>query len=116
MECLQFRMCSQHDLTFNIYNKGDYDFEYSDIGFCQEESLLSPGITVNQLSIVTSDMITTNQDSEKIEVNTFQFQSRLNLSNQRNEEEITKGFCTCILYICSNLNNWYSIMLLYGFV
>ncbi len=45
MECLQFRMCSQHDLTFNIYNNGDYNFDYSDIGFCQEESLLSPEIT-----------------------------------------------------------------------
>ena len=69
---LQYRMNSKHDLTFNIYKKGDYDFEYSDIGFCQEESLLSPGITANQLSVVTSDMLTTNQDSEKIERDTFQ--------------------------------------------
>ena len=93
---MQFRIHSQHDLTFNIYNKDDYDFEYSDIGFCQEE------------------MITTNQDSKKIEMNTFQ--SRSNFSNKRNEEEITKGDCACILYICSNLNDWYSIMLLYGFM
>ena len=114
MECLQFRMRSKHDLTFNIYNQGEYDFEYSDIGFCEEENLLSPGITANELSIVTSDMITTNQDSEKIKMNTFQ--SRLNSSNQRNEVEITKGDCTCILYICSNLNDHYFIMLLYGFL
>ncbi len=80
MECLQYRMHSKHDLTFNIYNKGDYDFEYSDIGFCQEESLLSPGITANQLSVVTSDMITTTQDSEELKMNAYQ--SRLNISNQ----------------------------------
>ncbi len=41
-KCLQYRMHSKHDLTFNIYNKGDHDFEYSDIGFCQEGNLLSP--------------------------------------------------------------------------
>ncbi len=97
MECLQFRMCSQHDLTFNIYNKGDCDFEYSDIGFCQEESLLTPDITSNQSSAVTSDMVTTYQNSEKIQMNAYQ--RRLNLSNQGNEEEIMKGDCTCILYI-----------------
>ena len=68
MECLQVRMRSQHDLTFNIDNKGDYDFEQSDIGFCQEESLLSPGNTANQLSAVTSDLVTTNQDSEKPQI------------------------------------------------
>ncbi len=71
-------MHAKHDFTFNIYNTGDYDFEYSDISSCQEVSLLSPGITANQLSVDTSDMITTNQDSEKIEMNIFQ--SRLSLS------------------------------------
>ena len=58
VECLQFRMRSQNYLTFNIYNKGDYGFENSDIGFCQEECLLSPGITANQLSVVMSGIIT----------------------------------------------------------
>ena len=66
MEYFQYRMHSKHDLTVNIYNKVDSDFEYFDIGFCQEESFLSPGITANQLSVVTSDMITTNKYSEKI--------------------------------------------------
>ncbi len=42
-----------------------YDFEYSDIGFFQEESLMSPVITVNQLSFVKRDIITTNQDAEE---------------------------------------------------
>ncbi len=114
MECLQYRMQSKHDLTFNIYNKRDYYFEYSDIGFFQEESPLSPVITANQLPVVTSDMITTNQDSEELKMNAYQI--RLNLSNQGNEEEIMKGDCTCILYICSNLNDGYTIMLLYGIV
>jgi hypothetical protein len=89
-------MCFQHDLTFNIYNKGDYDFEYSDMGYCQEESLLSPDITTNQLSLVTSDMVTTNQDSEKLKMNAFQ---------QGNEEQRRKGDCKCILYISSTLND-----------
>ena len=91
---LQYRMHSKHDLTFNIYNKGDYEFEYSDIGFCQKETLLKPGITANQLSVVTSDMITTNQDSEKLLMNAYQ--SRLKLSHQGNEQQIMKGDCKCI--------------------
>ncbi len=78
-----FLFCPAH-LTFNIYNTGEYDFEDSDIGFCQEESLLSPGISADQLSVVTGDMITLNQDSAKIEMNTFQ--SRLKLSHQENEQ------------------------------
>ena len=72
VECLQFRMCSQHYLTFNIYNKGDCDFEYSDIGFCQEESLLTPCITAN------------HQGNEQ------------QITEGRNEEEITKGKCKII--------------------
>ena len=96
MECLQYRMHSKHDLTFNIYNKGDCDFEYSDIGFCQEESLLTPDITSNQLSVVTSDMVTTYQDSEKLQMNAYQ--SRLKLSHQGNEQQITKGDCKIIKY------------------
>ena len=74
MECLQYRMHSKHDLTFNIYNKGDYDFEYSDIGFCQEESLLTPCITAN------------HQGNEQ------------QITKDGNEEEITKGKCKIILY------------------
>ncbi len=102
---LQYRMHSKHDLASNIGNEGDYDFDYSDIGFCQEESLPIPGIATNQLSVVTSEEPKTNA-----------YQSRSNLSNQGNEEKILKGDCTCILYIHSNLNVWYSIILLYGFV
>ena len=98
-------MLSKHDLTFIIGNEGDYDFDYSDIGFCQEESLPIPGIATNQLSVVTSEELKTNA-----------YQSRSNLLNQGNEEKIMKGDCTCILYILSNLNFWYSIILLYGFV
>ena len=98
-------MHSKHDLAFNIGNEGEYDFEYSDIGCCHEESLQTPCIATNQVSVVTSEELKTNA-----------YQSRLNLSNQGNEEEITKGDCTCILYICINLNDQYSIMLLYGFV
>ena len=102
---LQYRMHSKHDLAFNIGNEGDYDFDYSDIGFCQEESLPIPGIATNQLSVVTSEELKTNA-----------YQSRSNLSNQGNEVNLMKGDHTCILYIRSNLNVWYSIMLLYGFV
>ncbi len=98
---------------FQYFPIGDCDFEYSDIGFCQEESLLTPDIS-NQLSVVTSDMVTTSQDSEKLQTNAYQ--SRLKLSHQENEQQITKGDCTCILYICSKLNDQYSIMLLYGFM
>ena len=87
-------MRSQHDLAFIIYNKGDYDFEYYAIGFCQEESLLKPGITANQLSVVTSDMVTTYQDSEKLQKNAYQ--SRLKLSHQENEQQIMKGDCKII--------------------
>ena len=57
---LQFRMHLKYDLTFNLNNEGDYDFEYSNIGFCQEESLVSPDITAKQLSVVTSGIITAN--------------------------------------------------------
>ncbi len=73
-------MHSKHDLAFNIGNEGDYDFDYSDIGFCQEESLPIPGIATNQLSVVTSEELKTNA-----------YQSRSNLSNQGNEEKILKG-------------------------
>ncbi len=90
-KCLQYIMHSKHDITFNLNRKSD---EYSDIGFCQEESLVSPDITANQLSVVTSGIITTNQDSE----------NRLHLSNQRNEGEITKVICKCIFIIGSTLN------------
>ena len=79
---------------FPYFPIGDCDFEYSDIGFCQEESLLSPGITANQLSVVTSDMITTNQDSEKLQMNAYQ--SRLKLLHQGNEQQIMKGNCKII--------------------
>jgi len=98
-------MHSKHDLAFNIGNEGEYDFDYSDIGFCQEESLPIPGNATNQLSVVTSKELKKNA-----------YQSRSNLSNQGNEEKIMKGDYTCILYIHSNLNGWYSIILLYGFV
>ena len=68
---------------------------------------MSPDITANQLSVVTSGIITANQDSE----------NRLNLSNQGNKGEITKGNCKCINYIDSNLNDqFFKIMFLYGFV
>ena len=95
----------KHDLAFNIGNEGEYDFEYSDIGCCHEESLQTPCIATNQVSLVTSEELKTNA-----------YQSRSNLSNQGNEEIITKGDYTCILYICSYLNDRYSILLLYGFV
>ncbi len=72
----------KHDLTFNLNNEGDYDFEYSDIGFCQEESLVSPDIPANQLLVVTSGITTANQDSEKIEMNTFQSRFKLNKSEE----------------------------------
>ena len=81
-------MHSQHDLTFNLNNKGDYDFEYSDIGFCHEESLVSPDIPANQLLVVTSGITTANQDSE----------DRLNLSNQGNKGDIKKRHCKCIYF------------------
>ena len=100
-------MHSKHDLTFNLNNEGDYDFEYSNIGFCQEESLVSPDITANLLSVVTSGIITANQDSE----------DRFKLSNQGNKREITKGNCKCVYFIGSALNDkCFKIMLLYGFV
>lgn len=98
-------MHSKHDLAFIIGNEGDYDFDYSDIGFCQEESLPIPGIATNQLSVVTREELMTNAHH-----------SRSNLLNQGNEEEIMKGDSTCISYIRSNLNVWYSIILLYCFV
>ncbi len=83
-------MYSQHDLTFNLNNEGVYDFEHSNIGFCQEKSLMSPDITTNQLSVVTSGIITTNQNSEELKMNSHQ--NRLKLSNQGNRVEITKDF------------------------
>ena len=89
-------------LLFNIGNEDEYDFEYSDIGCCHEESIQIPCIATNQVSLVTSEELKTNA-----------YQSRLNLSNQGNEEKILKGDHTCILYICSNLNVWYSFTLLY---
>ena len=100
-------MHQKYDLTFNVNNEGNYDFEYSDIGFCQEESLVSPDIPANQLLVVTSGITTANQDSE----------DRLNLSNQGNKGEITKGNCKCIYFIGSTLNDQcFNIMLLNGFV
>jgi hypothetical protein len=98
-------MHSKHDLVFNIVNEGEYDFEYSDIGYCHEESLQTTCIPTNQVSLVTSEELKTNA-----------YQSRSNLSNQGNEEKILKGDHTCILHICSNLNVWYSFVLIYGFV
>ena len=92
---MQYRMHSKHDLTFNLNNEGDYDFEYPNIGFCQEESLVSPDITANQLSVVANGIITTYQDSE----------DRLNLSYQVNKGEIMKGNCKCIYFIGSTLND-----------
>ncbi len=87
--------CALNIISLSIfYNKGDCDFEYSDIGFCQEESLLTPDITSNQLSVVTSDMVTTSQDSEKLQMNAYQ--SRLKLSHQGNEQQIMKGDCKII--------------------
>ena len=77
---LQYRMHSKHDLAFNIGNEGEYDFEYSDIGCCHEESLQTPCIATNQVSLVTSEELKTNA-----------YQSRSNLSNQGNEEKILKG-------------------------
>ena len=102
-------MHSKHDLAFNIGNEGEYDFEYSDIGCCHEESLQTPCIATNQVSLVTSEELKTNA-----------YQSRSNLLNQGNEEgneeKTLKGDHTCSLYICSNLNVWYSFVLIYGFV
>ena len=51
---------------------GDYDFEHSDIGFCQEESLLTPCITAN------------HQGNEQ------------QITECGNEEEIMKGECKII--------------------
>ena len=70
----------KHDLAFNIGDEGEYDFEYSDKGCCQEESLQTPCIATNQVSLVTSEELKTNA-----------YQSRSNLSNQGNEEKILKG-------------------------
>ena len=70
----------KHDLAFNIGDEGEYDFEYSDIGFCYKESFQTLGIAKNQVSLVTSEELKTNA-----------YQSRSNLSNQANEEKILKG-------------------------
>ena len=70
----------KHDLAFNIGDEGEYDFEYSDIGCCHEESLQTPCIATKQVSLVTSEELKTNA-----------YQSRSNLSNQGNEEKILKG-------------------------
>ena len=57
---------------FQYFPIGDCDFEYSDIGFCQEESLLTPCITAN------------HQGNEQ------------QITEGGNEEEITKGECKII--------------------
>ena len=59
---------------FPYFPIGDCDFEYSDIGFFQEESLLTPCITAN------------HQENEQ------------QITEGGNEEEIMKGECKIIKY------------------
>ncbi len=59
---------------FPYFPIDDFDFEYSDIGFCQEESLLTPCITAN------------HQGNEQ------------QITEGGNEEEIMKGKCKIIKY------------------
>ncbi len=81
-------MHTQHDLTLNLNNKSDFDFSYPDIGFCQKKSLMSPDITANQLSVMTSGNLTNNQGSEELKFGVYQ--NRLTPSNQLVKGEMPK--------------------------
>jgi len=78
--------------TCNINHKGDDDFEYSDIGFCQEASTpmrlviaaneVSDGMNFNN---VNSGVIAAKHDIGELKLNAYQ--SGVNLSHQENERE-----------------------------
>jgi hypothetical protein len=77
--------------TCNI-NKGEYDFEYSDIGFYQEESSpLDPVITDNAVSDgmnfnnAKSGTIYADHDIGKLKLNAHQ--NDVDLSDHENEEK-----------------------------
>ena len=78
--------------TCNINHKGEYDFEYSDIGFYQEESTpMNPVITDNAVSDgmafnnVNSGIITADHDIGKLKLNANQ--NCVDLSHHENEGE-----------------------------
>ncbi len=78
--------------TCNLNHKGEYDFEYSDIGFYQEESTpLDPVITDNAVSDgmnfnnAKSGIITADRDLGELKLNAQQ--NDVTLSHHENEEE-----------------------------
>ncbi len=78
--------------TCNLNHEGEYDFEYSDIGFYQEESTpLDPVITDNAVSDgmnfnnAKSGIITADRDLGDLKLNAQQ--NDVTLSHHENEEE-----------------------------
>ena len=78
--------------TCNINHKGEYEVEYSDIGFYQEESTpMNPVITVNAVSDgmnfknVKSGIITADHDIGGLKLNAYQ--NGVDLSHHENEVE-----------------------------
>ena len=78
--------------TCNLNHEGEYDFEYSDIGFYQEESTpLDPVITDNAVSDgmnfnnAKSGIITADRDLGELKLNAQQ--NDVTLSHHENEEE-----------------------------
>ena len=78
--------------TCNINHKGEYDLEYSDIGFYQEESTpMNPVITDNAVSDgmdfnnVKSGIKTANHDLGELKLNAHQ--NDVDLSHHENEEK-----------------------------
>jgi hypothetical protein len=76
--------------TCNLNHKGEYDFEYSDIGFYQEESTpLDPVITDNAVSDginfnnAKSGIITADHDLGELKLNAHQ--NDVTLSHHENE-------------------------------
>ena len=80
--------------TCNINHKGEYDLDYSDIGFYQEESTpMNPVITDNAVSDgvdfnnVKSGIITADLDLGELKLNAHQ--NDIDLSHHENEGERT---------------------------
>ncbi len=78
--------------TCNINHTGEYDLEYSDIGFYQEESTpMNPVITSNEVSDgmnsnnLKSGIITLYHDIGELKLNAFE--NGVDLSHQENEGE-----------------------------
>ena len=47
--------------TFNLFEKGDYDLEYSDIGYYPEESIPESMVLMDELSQLKCSIVTSEE-------------------------------------------------------